>query len=179
LRHLRKSLALLESLAILVRLSRFASLDIHQRIREMLLQTRHGGETREDIGQLTMNFTAKRVIATFLLLLSLAAAAPAGPLEDGNAAYKRGDYATAMRILRPLADQGNGMAETIVGSMYYFNHGVPLDWVSAYMWFSLATANGNSLGASFLKQMTLTMTQREIAEAQQRAREWKPTQPPQ
>ena len=23
------------------------------------------------------------------------------------------------------------MAETMVGLMYYFNHGVPLDWVSA------------------------------------------------
>jgi TPR repeat protein len=63
--------------------------------------------------------------------------------------------------------------------MYYFNHGVPLDWVSAYMWFSLAAANGNSLGASFLKQMTGTMTQREISEAQHRVRDWKPTQRPQ
>jgi TPR repeat protein len=126
-----------------------------------------------------MNFTVKRVSAAAFLLLSLAATAGAGPLEDGNAAYKRGDYTTAMRILRPLADQGGGMAETIVGSMYYFNHGVPLDRISAYMWFSLATANGDSLGASFLKQMTLTMTPAEIAEGQRRVREWKPTQRPQ
>jgi TPR repeat protein len=84
-----------------------------------------------------------------------------------------------MRILRPLADQGDGMAETIVGSMYYFNQGVPLDWVSAYMWFSLAAAHGTSLGAFFLEQMTRKMTQREIAETQQRVREWKPTKQPQ
>ena len=64
-----------------------------------------------------------------------------------------------MRILRRLADQGDGMAETIVGVMYYFNsQGVLLDWVSAYMWFSLAAAHGNSLGAFFLNQMTSKMT---------------------
>jgi TPR repeat protein len=26
--------------------------------------------------------------------------------EDGMAAYQRGDYATAMRLWRPIADQG-------------------------------------------------------------------------
>ena len=51
----------------------------------------------ENTGQLTMKFTLKHAIAAILLLLSIAAPVAAGPLEDGNAAYKRGDYATAMR----------------------------------------------------------------------------------
>jgi hypothetical protein len=32
-------------------------------------------------------------------------------VEDGREAAKRGDYAIAMRILRPLADQGNAAAQ--------------------------------------------------------------------
>lgn len=125
-----------------------------------------------------MNFRLKHIIAASLVLLSIAAPVTAGPLEDGNAAYKRGDYAKAMRILRPLADQGDGMAEVIVGNMYYYNFGVPLDYVTAYMWFSLGAAHGNSLGAFLLKQITSKMTQGEIAEAQKRAHEWTPNMQP-
>jgi hypothetical protein len=121
-----------------------------------------------------MNLTLRQAIAPILLLLSIAAPVAAGPLEDGNAAYKRGDYATAMRILRPLADQGDGMAEATVGLMYQHNFGVPLDFVTAYMWFSLGAAHGDSLAAFLLKRMTLKMTQQEIAEAQKRVRDWSP-----
>jgi hypothetical protein len=125
-----------------------------------------------------MNFTLRHAIAANLVLLSISVPVAAGPLEDGNAGYKRGDYATAMEILRPLADQGDGMAEAIVGLMYLNNFGVPLDYVTAYMWFSLAAAHGNSLGALLLKQMTPKMTPGEIAEAQKRAREWTPNMQP-
>jgi TPR repeat protein len=59
-----------------------------------------------------------------------------------------------MQILRPLADQGDGMAEIIVGNMYKLNFGVPLDYVTAYMWYSLAASHGNSLGAFLLTRMT-------------------------
>jgi hypothetical protein len=124
------------------------------------------------------NFTLRHTVALILLLLSIAAPVAAGPLEDGNAAYERRDYATAMRILRPLADQGDGMAECIVGLMYQNNFGVPLDYVTAYMWFSLGAAHGNSLAAFSLTQMTPKMTQREIAEAEKRFREWTPTMQP-
>jgi hypothetical protein len=117
-------------------------------------------------------------LAASLVLANISAPVTAGPLEDGNAAYKRGDYAKAMQILRPLADQGDGMAEVIVGNMYYNNFGVPLDYVTAYMWFSLGATHGNSLGAFLLNQMTPKMTQGEIAEAQKLAREWTPNMRP-
>jgi len=56
--------------------------------------------------------------------------------------------------------------------MYYFNKGVPLDWVSAYMWFSLGAAHGNSLSALFLTEITRKVTKKEITEGQRRTREW-------
>jgi hypothetical protein len=117
-------------------------------------------------------------IALILLLLSIAAPVAAGPLEDGNAAYKRRDYATAMRILRPLADQGYSKAEVTVGLMYQHNFGVPLDFVTAYMWFGLGAAHGDDFAAFLLKQITSKMTQKEIAEAQKRIREWTPNMQP-
>ena len=119
-----------------------------------------------------MNFACNHAIATILLMLSLAAPVAAGPLEDGYTAYTRGDFATAMRLMRPLADQGNITAQTVVGLMYYFNYGG--DYVSAHMWFNLAAARGNAFAEMFLKDTADKMTPAQIAEAQKLAREWKP-----
>jgi TPR repeat protein len=47
-----------------------------------------------------------------------ASLAAAGPLEDGAEAAERGDYATALRLWRPLADQGNPYAQYKVGLAY-------------------------------------------------------------
>ncbi len=46
-----------------------------------------------------------------ILVMSLAAPVAAGPGQDAMAAYARGDYATALRLLRPLADQGDAQAQ--------------------------------------------------------------------
>jgi TPR repeat protein len=109
--------------------------------------------------------------------LTFAAPMAAGPLEDGYAAYQRGDFATAMQIMRPLADQGHVTAQNVVGLLYYFNYGG--DYVSAYMWFNLAAAQGNSFAEMFLKDTVDKMTPEQIAEAQKLARKWRPTtQPP-
>jgi hypothetical protein len=55
-----------------------------------------------------MNFFGftKHAFAAVILFLSVAQVA-AGPLDDAVAAHKSGDYATALRLLRPLADQGD------------------------------------------------------------------------
>jgi hypothetical protein len=52
----------------------------------------------------------KHAFAAGILLLSFAAPVVTGPLEDATAADDRGDYATALRLLRELADQGNARA---------------------------------------------------------------------
>jgi len=123
-----------------------------------------------------MKLTLKHLLATILLMFSLAAPVAAGPLEDGYTAYTRGDFATAMRLMRPLADQGYVTAQTVVGLMYYFNYGG--DYVSAYMWFRLAAAQGNALAEMFLKDTADKMTREQIAQAEKLAREWKPNKEP-
>jgi uncharacterized protein len=55
----------------------------------------------------------------------------AGQLDDAFAAYQRGDYATAMSLRRPLADQGNAAAQYNLGWMYYDGRGVPQDYAQA------------------------------------------------
>jgi hypothetical protein len=52
------------------------------------------------------------VLAASLLVTS---GAVAGPWEDGMAAYNRGDYVPAIRLFRPLAEQGNPKAQNVIG----------------------------------------------------------------
>jgi TPR repeat protein len=49
----------------------------------------------------------KHALAAIILALSLTAPVAAGPFEDATAAYDRGDYAVALRLFRPLANQGD------------------------------------------------------------------------
>ena len=69
----------------------------------------------------------------------------AGPLEDGLAAANRGDYATALRLWRPLADQGNADAQYNIGAVYDKALGVTRDSQEAVKWWRLAAAQGNQL----------------------------------
>jgi TPR repeat protein len=65
-----------------------------------------------------MNRTFKAAVAALIFAVGFAGLAVAGPYEDGVAAYEKGDYATALRVWRPLAEQGNAMAQYNLGVMY-------------------------------------------------------------
>ena len=62
-----------------------------------------------------MNLPLKHVVVAIILILGFAAPAAAGPLEDADAALKRRDYQTAVRLIRPLAEQGMPTPNTISG----------------------------------------------------------------
>ena len=59
----------------------------------------------------------RRIIAVAVLLAALATPSWAG-FDEGMAAYERGDYATALREFRALAEQSDTRAQTYLGSMY-------------------------------------------------------------
>ena len=80
-----------------------------------------------------------------LLALGLSGAVLAGPREDAAAAaYGKEDYATALRLYRQLADQGDADAQTTLGVMYANGQGVPQDAVQAVKWFRLAADQGDA-----------------------------------
>ena len=53
-----------------------------------------------------MNRVLRAAVAALAPAISFADLSAAGPLEDGVNAAKSGDYATAMRLSRPLAEAG-------------------------------------------------------------------------
>jgi hypothetical protein len=80
----------------------------------------------------------------------------AGDLEDGLAAYKRGDYKTAIAMWTIGANKGDAAAQNNLGLMYDQGLGVPQDNKEAVSWFRKAAEKGdaaaqNNLGREYAK----------------------------
>ncbi len=86
------------------------------------------------------------------LVFGMTAPAWAG-WDKGQAAYQRGDYATALREFRPLAEQGIAEAQFNLGLMYLNGDGVPQDYAEAVKWYRKAAEQGNADGQHNLGAM--------------------------
>ena len=102
---------------------------------------RSGGEQTKLPKHVTQLWTAYNVA-----LLLLASHAIAGAIEDGTTAYRQGNYAEAYRLLQPLAAQGEGVAQEVLGVMYAEGQGVQKDEAQAVRLFRKAAEQGNDLG---------------------------------
>jgi TPR repeat protein len=85
-----------------------------------------------------------------IALLLIVEAAWAGPSEEGVAAFKRGDYVTALRLFRSLAAKGDAKAQSNLGVMYRDGQGVAQNFADALRWFRLAAAQGDATAQSNL-----------------------------
>ncbi|MGA7713751.1 MAG: M56 family metallopeptidase [Rhizomicrobium sp.] len=79
--------------------------------------------------------------------------AAAAELEDGLGAFDRGDYATALKQLRPLAEQGNAAAQERIGRMYDNGSGVARDYAQAAVWYRKAAVQANLDAQGGLSQL--------------------------
>jgi TPR repeat protein len=93
-------------------------------------------------GKMTMTLTLKHALVAIILALSFAYPVSAGPFEDAVAAYGRGDYETALKLMQPLANQGDARARFNVGTMHLGGKGVPQDSAEAGKWFLAAAQQG-------------------------------------
>ena len=94
------------------------------------------------------------MLAALVVAMTLVGTASAGSLEDAKAAYLRGDYATALRLVQPLANEGNPAAQGILGFMYGKGEGVPPNYAEAIKWYRKAADQGdadaqNNLGGMY------------------------------
>jgi uncharacterized protein len=103
-------------------------------------------------------------LLAFVLSPSLSAPVAAESAEDGITAYGRGDYATAVRLLRPLAEQDQSSfadrittanAQYLIGTMYYLGNGVPQDYVQALIWTRRAADQGYAAAQMSIGSMYL------------------------
>lgn len=81
------------------------------------------------------------VLAAALACSSLAAAAD---FQAGLDAYNKADYAVALKIWQPLAQQGDRQAQFALGSMYHGGKGVAKDPAESTKWYQLAAEQCDS-----------------------------------
>jgi uncharacterized protein len=82
-------------------------------------------------------------LAVLLMTVATAQAATVGTFDVALAAAERGDYVTAPRLWRSLADRGDADAQYNLGVMYNNGDGVPRDYVEAMKWHRKAADQGN------------------------------------
>src|SRR6266487_3629596 len=83
-----------------------------------------------------------RYLAAAGLLLTCLASPVLADFKKGMTAYEAGDYATALKMWRPLAEQGNTDAQYGLGLMYDGGKGVPQDNAEAARWYRKAAEQG-------------------------------------
>jgi hypothetical protein len=89
------------------------------------------------------------------------------------------DYAEAAQWYRRGAERGDFDSQQEMGGYYELGRGVPQDYVEAHMWYNLAAAHTDVyqkiiFAAKLRDTLAAKMTPAQIAEAQKRAREWRP-----
>lgn len=89
-----------------------------------------------------------------LLALVLFLAAPAwADFEEGSTAFARGDYVTAFREFKALAEEGDADAQVIIGFMYAHGLWVLKDAAEAAEWYRKAAQQGNGAAQYNLGRM--------------------------
>jgi TPR repeat protein len=83
-------------------------------------------------------------IAALLCLFALAAPVAAGPWEDEKEAERRGDWVTAVTLLRPLAEGGDAAAQNSLGVAFEIGRGVPVDYAEAAKWLRKSAEQGRA-----------------------------------
>ena len=91
--------------------------------------------------QVIRSFVAGVAIPFFLSSI------PAGAqsFRDGLAAYNHQNYVRASSIFIPLAERGDGAAQSYLGFMFQTGRGVPQNYTEAAMWYRRAAEQGDSL----------------------------------
>ena len=100
-----------------------------------------------------MTRTITFVLLTVMVVLGTAQVVFAQSFEDADAAYLRQDYAIERREWRPLAEQGDAVAQFNLGLMYYNGQGVAQDYQEAVRWYRLAAEQGDAVAQNNLGVM--------------------------
>jgi len=70
-------------------------------------------------------------------------------------------------------------AQAGLGLMYETGRGVPLDYVEAYKWLSLAAAQGHRSASNARHSIASIMTKQQVERAEAEVSEWQHQHPPQ
>ena len=86
----------------------------------------------------------KLLLTNLFLAITLSSTVFADDFSDIAVAFHKGDYKTAMKLMKPLAEQGDAGAQYSLGLMYDEGRGVPKNNQQAVKWYRLAAEQGHA-----------------------------------
>ena len=115
----------------------------------------------------------KHLPITLAFLVTLSSPVASQDYSKGVRALTVGpvDFATALKELKPLAEDGDPFSQWHLGFMYQKGYGVLSDYVLSHMWYNIASVNGHKLGTMATESVAEKMTSADISLAQRKARE--------
>jgi len=105
---------------------------------------------RSEREEIQMGLWLRRVWFCAFAILLCAQPSVAADLKSAERAYKKKDYATALKEFAPAAKQGNAEGELYLGKMYLLGQGVPIDRNEAIKWLKASGDQGNADAQFFL-----------------------------
>ena len=93
------------------------------------------------------------ICLTIAVLLGSVGVSESADFQKGLNAARNGDFATALREWKPLAEQGHAVAQYNLGVMFEKGLGVLKDYKTAVKWWKLAAEQGSADAQYNLGQM--------------------------
>ena len=84
----------------------------------------------------------RKLLSAIFVSLLLSLSAHADAFDDAIAAYKKGDYKTALKLWKPLAEQGHASAQFNLGVMYENGEGVEFNSEQSFQSISISCTPG-------------------------------------
>lgn len=123
-----------------------------------------------------MQFRFLRPLLAPLLSIAFLAAPLASwaNFEEGEKAYEQGDYFPAFRAFVPLAKEGHVPSQAMLGKVYFFGNGAPLDGRASADWYQRAASKGHAtaqfeLGRMYAAGIGVTKDAKRAAELMEQA----------
>ena len=126
-------------------------------------------EWNQDSKQPPLRSTLQATISIIAISL-LAVLLGCSDYQDGYDAYKRGNYPTALKKLRPLAERGNPKAQFRLGWMYGHGEGVIQNDEEAVEWYQKAAQQDHVIAQFNLG--TRYATGKGVIQAEEEAVKW-------
>lgn len=92
----------------------------------------------------------RRIIAFALIAAVACTAARADLSDEARVALDRGDYAAALLLIQPQAEQGDRLAQTNLAHLFRRGLGMPLDHAAAAHWYRKAAEQGDAVAQNAL-----------------------------
>ncbi len=107
------------------------------------------------------------VLIAMLLFIVIGSVSARADYDAGYEAYLKSDFKTAYEQLKPEAQKGNPKAQFALGLLYHGGKGVEQNSVRAYVWYSLAEANGHKRSAKIKEELAGKLSPEQIKNAKE------------